>query len=345
MMNMNSPTVQHMVNNHGFNPFNNNNYVPNQNVYQQPIQQQYYQYPNQQQYYQQQYQTQYNYSNYDDMPNTIVNNNRGINSSIISHQNNYYGNNITHNQIFNGYTNPYLMKAQQEQMELERRNNFNNQKQLYMILFKNVKIMNKDFDIDTAMINLERRYFPETEFNTNNNISIERRIAIEKNKKIASIEEKLKYCRENNIPVPKPAQIVYSGYISNINNVVNMVYQEECTDIYDYLNNVYPKLYFMELEYKAKRQARNLKNRYNTNDFNKLIDRESSNNSNSYYEKLLNNFSNNGVGIQTSNGLIVTADQMEIKVPDSILKRRSQNQQDLYRQQRIKFYNSIMSKR
>ena len=51
-------------------------------------------------------------------------------------------------------------------------------------------------------------------------------------------------------------------------------------------------------------------------------------------------FSEDGVKLTNGDGLTITPDEMEIKLPDRLLK----NRQDRYYEQRKKFYDSIFKK-
>ena len=51
-------------------------------------------------------------------------------------------------------------------------------------------------------------------------------------------------------------------------------------------------------------------------------------------------YADTGVKLETSNGLVITADEMEVKLPERLLK----NSQDRYYEQRRKFYDAIFRK-
>ena len=121
MLNMNSPTVQNLVQS-GFNPYMNNGYIP-QPVQQQPMYYGYNPYIVQQQYTQVNQNTEFEYY-YDPMPKTVVNEARGINTQIQTQPqpsyNNYY-NYAYNSQAFNGYMNPILMRNQMESERIRQR--------------------------------------------------------------------------------------------------------------------------------------------------------------------------------------------------------------------------------
>ena len=54
----------------------------------------------------------------------------------------------------------------------------------------------------------------------------------------------------------------------------------------------------------------------------------------------MESFSDDGVKLETSNGLVITADEMEIKLPSRLIK----NQRDIYLEQKRKFYDAIFKK-
>lgn len=338
MLNQNSIVVQNLISQQqGFNPYNG--YVPQQNYY-----------PQQQSYYQQQlpnynpYQMNtnnsyddplYNWGEYyDPMPNTVINEGRGIN--IQANQvptNNYQYNSYYNNMAFSGYTNPILMRNQIEADKIKQREFAIQQGKIWKLLFKN----DPNIDIDKDVKFIESLYYSEP---VKEDIPIKEKIYREKNKYFGELEYKLEYYRANNIPIMDERYITNCKLASYYNHITDVIGNPDECGMYEYFTEVYPELYHEELDWKCERERRNLKNRYNSKEFNKYIDEESKDKTDSYYYKLMESFSDNGVSISNGDGLIMTPDQMEIKLPSRLIK----NRQDKYYEQRKKFYDSVFKK-
>lgn len=334
MLNMNSPTVQNLIQS-GFNPYSNNGYIPQQqSVYNYGYN------PYMTQYQQPQQDVLNNWENsYDPMPRVIVNEARGINSQISqpSFNNNYYGN-YYNNQAFNGYMNPILMKNQIESEKIRQREEAIQQGKIWRTLLKGKAFDNDDLDIDDAVHRIESLYYYEPPIKEE--VPIKKKILIDKNNYIAELESKLLYYRQNNIPIITSIDVMRAhacNYYNDINSIIGDV--DNC-DMVDYFTRVYPELKYKQLSQEADKFNKNLKNRYNSNEFNKLIDNETQNKPDSYYAKIMETFSDTGARFETSNGLVITADEMEVKLPERLLR----NKQDVYYEQRKKFFNAIFNK-
>lgn len=333
MINMNSPVVQNMMQSSGFNPYMNNGYIPqqNQNIYQN--------YSGYNPYVVNQQQEQQEYYNYDPIPQVVVNENRGINSSI--QQQNYgfqqpmnYGFN---NYAFNGYVNPFLMKNQMEANRLRQREEAIQQGKIWRALLKGQACNDEDFNLDDTIQMIEGIYYQEPVYN---DLPIKEKIIVDRNNHIAELECRLNYLRQNNIPIMDSLygmRMNFYKYYEHLNSIMGN--PEEC-DIVKYFSEVYPQLMTDRLSWESERYNRNLKNKYNSKDFNKLIDKEAANRPDSYYYKLMETFADNGVKFTNNDGLTITADEMEIKLPDRLLQSRK----DRYYEQRKRFYDSVFKK-
>lgn len=340
MLNMNSPVVQNLIQpQSGFNPYMNNGYIPQQQ------QQNYYGYNpyivNQNN---KDVLDDWEYS-YDPMPKVIVNESRGINTGINQQpvqsygyqQLNPYINNGFNNMAFNGYMNPILMRNQIEAQKLQQREEAIQQGKIWRTLLKNEKLYNEDFDIDSAVSYIESLYYHEP---IQEDIPIKDRITIERINHFGMLEDRLDYYRQNNIPIIDN-RTGYRNQVSNYYNHINSIIGDtDNCDMVDYFRRVYPELKYEQLSWEADKFNKNLKNNYNSNGFNKLLDNVTSNRSDSYYYKLMESFSEDGVKLTNGDGLTITPDEMEIKLPDRLLK----NRQDRYYEQRKKFYDSIFKK-
>ena len=58
----------------------------------------------------------------------------------------------------------------------------------------------------------------------------------------------------------------------------------------------------------------------------------------------MESFADNGVKFDNGDGLTITADQMEVKLPERFMNKHRKNMQDLYYEQRKKFYESVFRK-
>ena len=333
MLNMNSPTVQNLMQS-GFNPYMNSGYVPQQ----QPVYQPQYYNPYA-------YQQPMNYNNnnefeyfYDPMPNRIVNEARGIDTQTmqpINNRNNYAP--MYNNQAFYGYMNPILMRNQMESQRIHQREEAIQQGKIWRALLQKESEYDEDFDLEGTIQRVESLYYFEP---VQQELSIKEKTVIDKNNRIAEIDARYEYNKQNNIPMLTNLDLMRSnfyGYYDRINSVVGDI--ENC-DMMDYFTRVYPQLKQQDLMYEAERYNKNLKNRYNSKDFNKLIDQVTGDKPDSYYSKLMETFADTGVKLETSNGLVITADEMEIKLPERLLK----NSQDDYYERRRKFYDAIFKK-
>lgn len=330
MINMNSPTVQNMMQG-GFNPYMNNAYVPQ--TVQQPV---YYNPYNMQNNIQPQVEDVQLY--YDPMPNQITNQTRGINSNMqpIVNQPTYYGYN---NQAFNGYTNPYLMINQMEANKLKQREQAIAQGKIWRTLLQGCAD-EYQLDIDEAVKVVESMYYSEPYVPE---ITEKQRIIRQKNENIARIDANYNYCVQNNIRMPnimdKARNSIY-GYYNYIDKLL-----EDCSENYDmmeYFSKVYP-IVRQDQAFRNIREAnKNLRNQYNSNAFNALIDKTTGNRPDSYYAKLMESYADAGVKLETSNGLVITPDEMEVKLPERLLRNR--NSQDDYYEKRRKFYDAIFRK-
>ena len=337
MLNMNSPTVQNLVQS-GFNPYMNNGYIP-QSVQQQPMYYGYNPYVVPQQYTQVNQNTEFEYY-YDPMPKTVVNEARGINTQIQTQPqpsyNNYY-NYAYNSQAFNGYMNPILMRNQMESERIRQREEAIQQGKIWRMLLQREANSDDGFDIDAAVQKVESMYYYEP---YQEELSLKEKMVIDKNSRIAEIDARAEYCKQNNIPMVTNLDIMranFYGYYNHINSIIGDV--ENC-GMMEYFRDVYPVLKQEELAYEAERYNKNLKNRYNSSDFNKLIDDVTKDKPDSYYYKLMETYADNGVKLETPNGLVITADDMEVKLPERLLK----NKQDQYYEQRRKFYDAIFRK-
>ena len=331
MLNMNSPTVQNLIQS-GFNPYNNNRYVP-----QQPIQQNTYYNP----YTIQQSQSIDNGNfYYDPMPKVIVNESRGINSNISQSNNNgfnnqqfYYGYNPY---VFNGYMNPILMRNQMENDKIRQREESIAQGRIWRTLLQGIG-NDDEFDIDYAVQHIESLYYNEP---YTPEMSIKQKMIRDKNDHLAQIEARLAYYKQNNIPVTNSLTVMRNNVCRHFNHIEEVIGDMENCDMVDYFTRVYPELKQEQMMREVDSYNKNLKNRYDSNDFNKLIDQVTGDKPDSYYAKLMEGYANNGVKLETSNGLVITADEMEVKLPSRLLK----NKQDVYYEQRRKFYDAIFKK-
>lgn len=332
MLNMNSPVVQNLMQS-GFNPYTNSGYIP------QPVQQQTYYNPYMMQ-------NQYNGNNnqfeyyYDPMPNVIVNETRGINTQQPIQQT-YYNNNyyspMYNNQIFNGYMNPIMMRNQMENARIQQREEAIQQGKIWRRLLQKELNEDESFDLEGAVQKIESLYYYEP---YQEDLSVKDKITIDKNNRVAEIDARVEYNRQNNIQMVSNLDIMranFYGYYNHINSIIGDI--DNC-DMMDYFTRVYPQLKQEQLMYEAEKFNKNLKNNYNSKDFNKLIDQAAGERPDSYYYKLMESFADNGVKLETNNGLVITADEMEVKLPERLLK----NKQDQYYEQRRKFYDAIFRK-
>lgn len=334
MLNMNSPTVQNLMQS-GFNPYANNAYVP-----QQPMQQ-----PNYYNPYVQPQQVQprndlieWEYY-YDPMPDVIVNEARGINTQAVQRPNNinqYYGNNMYYNnQVFNGYMNPIMMRNQMENDRIRQREEAIQQGKIWRALLKNDEKYNEN--IDETIQNIESLYYNEP---IQNEMTMKEKIIVDKNNHIAELTVRLDYYKRNNIPIIDNRTIMYNNLCNYYNHINSIIGDMDNCDMMDYFTRVYPQLKYEQLSYAADKFNKNLKNKYNNNGFNTLVNKVSEDKPDSYYYKIMETFADTGVKLETSNGLVVTADEMEVKIPQRLLK----NRQDVYYEQRKKFYDAIFNK-
>lgn len=347
MLNMNSPVVQNLIQpQSGFNPYMNNGYIP------QPQQINYNNTYQQQNYYgynpyfvnktNKDALDEWEYS-YDPMPKVIVNERRGINTSPVQAyggpviQSAPYINNGYNSMAFNGYMNPVLMRNQMEAQKLQQREEAIQQGKIWRALLKNEKLYDEDFDIDAAVSHIESLYYSEP---VTENIPIKDRMIIEKNNHFGMLESRLDYYRENNIPIPDNRNALRMQVYNYYNNINSIIGNPDNCDMVDYFRRVYPELKFQQLSWEADKFNKNLKNSYNSKEFNKLVDNVSADRSDSYYYKLMESFAEDGVKLTNNDGLVITPDEMEIKLPDRLLK----NRQDRYYEQRKKFYDSIFTK-
>lgn len=329
---MNSPTVQNLMQS-GFNPYTNSGYIPQQ----QP--QQYYGYNPYMQQPQQQTDVLDNWEySYDPMPKVIINEARGINSELIQPSTNtsYYGNTYYNNQAFTGYMNPILMKNQMESERIRQREEAIQQGRIWRALFKNQE-HDEEFDMDSLVQRVESMYYYEP---PKQELSIKEKIVTDKNNHIAELESRLLYYRQNNIPIINSVDIMRANICNYYNSMNSIIGDMDNCDMVDYFTRVYPELKHQQLMKEAESYGKNLKNRYNSDEFNKLIDKETAGKSDSYYSKIMETFANDGVRFETNNGMVITADDMEVKLPDRLLK----NSQDRYYEQRRKFFNAIFNK-
>ena len=332
MLNMNSPTVQNLMQS-GFNPYNNTGYIPQP----QPIQQNYGYNP----YMYQQQQPQHVVENwqysYDPMPKVIVNEARGINSQLEQQPfDNYNHGNYYNNQVFNGYMNPILMKNQMESERLRQREEAIQQGKIWRALLKG-REDDEDFDMDEIVQRVESMYYYEPPVQE---MSIKEKIIVDKNNHIAELECKLQHYRENNIPIINQVDVMRANICSYYDKINSIIGDPDNCDIVDYFTRVYPELKHQQLMREAEHYSKNLKNRYNSNEFNKLIDKETASRPDSYYAKIMETFADNGVKYTNNDGIVITADEMEVKLPERLLK----NSQDAYYDQRRKFFDAIFHK-
>lgn len=336
MLNMNSPVVQNLMQSQsGFNPYQTNNgYIPQQQFT-------YQNYSGYNPYIANKTQKDelddWTYS-YDPMPAVVVNEARGINSN----RGNIHNGTInpfmnTYNpQMFNGYMNPILMRNQMEAERLKQREEAIAQGRVWRTLFKNAQAEDSDFDIDYMVQKVESLYYQEP---INQDIPIKEKIIIDKNNHIAEIESRMDYYRENNIPIYDNRAIQFAN-LCNYYNRISQLAGDDC-DMVDYFTRVYPELKYEQLSFEAERFNKNLKNRYNSKEFNQLLDKVTEGRTDSYYSKLMESFADDGVRFTNNDGLVITPDEMEIKLPDRLLKER----QSKYYEQRKKFYDSIFNKK
>lgn len=345
MINMNSPTVQSIINSAGYNPFVNGQYVPQpQRMPRQNTYSSYNDYnpyiANRQYGYEQD--DLYNWENtYDPMPREIVNEARGIHSIMVqpvgSTYNMAYNNGYYNSNVFNGYYNPILMNNIAEQRKITEREESIKQGKIWRSLLGNVKCEDEDFDIDNAVSYIESLYYMEP---YQPEMTIKEKVLTEKNRQLAEMESRINYYRENNIPIVTDKDIARAGFYGYYNHL-SAVAGDNC-DIVDYFTRVYPELKFEQLEFEARKFSKNLKNKYKDGDYGKVLEKVSSDKPDSYYYKLMESFSKNGVKITNGDGLTMTPDQMEIKLPERLLKKR--NERNAYYEQRKKFYDSVFRK-
>lgn len=341
MLNMDSPVVQNLMQSQsGFNPYAmNNGYIPQQPTYQN--------YSGYNPYIANRIQQQdelndWTYS-YDPMPKVVINESRGINTSMTQNYNeplinNPYINNGFNSYAFNGYMNPILMKNQLEADRIRQREEAIQQAKIWKALLKGQISEDDEFDLDELGQRIESLYYQEP---IQEEIPIKRKIIIDKNNHIAEIEARLAYCRQNNIPIIDSAAIARNNFYNYYNRINSIIGNPDECDLVDYFTRVYPELKFEQLSWEAERYNKDLKNKYNSKDFNKLIDKVTGDKSDSYYYKLMESFAEDGARFTNNDGLTITADEMEIKLPERLLK----NRQDQYYEQRKKFYDSIFNKK
>lgn len=284
MLNMNSPTVQNLMQS-GFNPYTNSGYIPQQ----QPVQ---------------------NYA--------LMNNNYP---------------NLYNPYMFSGYMNPILMQNQMDANRIRQREEAIQQGKIWRRLLQGEAKDDETLDVDEMVQHIESFYYYEP---PKEELSIKDKILTDKNNHIAEVVAYNDYCTKNNIPIMDSRAPIINN-ISNYYNTIESIAGDDC-DMVDYFTRVYPELQHRQLEYESERFQKNLKNRYNSKDFNKLIDQVGGK-SDSYYAKLMESYAESGVRLETSNGAIITADEMEIRLPDSLLRKQQE-----YQEQRKKFYNAIFNK-
>ena len=335
MINMNSPVVQNIMQS-GFNPYNNG-YVPQQ----QPIYSGYNPYIANKKY-QEQNELEWTYS-YDPMPRSIVNKSRGINSTIqpvnrgYSPYNNGYNNYTFNANAFNGYMNPYLMRNQMEANKIKQREEAIQQGKIWRAFLKNDVLEDETFNIDDAVKTVESFYYHEPAYQE---IPIKEKIVIDKNNHIAEIEARMEYYRQNNIPIVDNMAVMRNNFYAYYNHINSVIEDPDNCDMYDYFTRVYPTLKQEQLAWEAERFNKNLKNKYTSGEFNKILDKATADRGDSYYSKLMNSFAEDGVKLTNGDGLTITADEMEIKLPDRLLQKN----QSKYYEQRRKFFDSIFKK-
>lgn len=340
MINMNSPTVQNIIQSQGYNPFTNNQYIPQQQVYYQQPQTNYYNNYNPYTMYSSTRNNNYTdnnlYSSYDSMPTCIVNQYRNIHSEIkqqpIMQQ--AYGYN---NAAFNGYINPILESNRREQERINQRKLAIEQGKIWRSLFGMVE----GVDIDEVVKEVESLYYNEP---VQESIPIKEKIIMDKNRHLAEVEARLDYYRQNNIPIITPFIIEKNNFYNYYNHINSIIGDPDDCDMYKYFTEVYPKLKQEQLAEEAEHYNKNLKTRYNNGEFNKLIDKNSADRPDSYYYKMMQTFANDGVKLTNGDGLTITADQMEVKLPERFMTKHKKNKQDLYYEQRKKFYETIFRK-
>lgn len=349
MLNMNSPVVQNMTSK-GFNPYNNtdqkyyygNNSQTQQSMYYQgynpygnTIQQTncyqgYNPYGNN---IQQQEEIEYNY--YDPMPQVIINESRNIHSVAVNPVQRGNINLLYNPQAFNGYVNPYLMKNQMEAEKLRQREIAIQQGKICRILLGNLAKEDSDIDLDEMVKGVESMYYNEPVVE---NIPIKEKIIMDKNQHFGELEARLEYCRNNNIPMYDNKERARYNFYSYYNHINDIIGDPDKCDIVDYFTRVYPQLRQEQLDWESKRFSKNLKNGYISNNYNKILDQHSS--PNSYYEKIMKTFADTGVKLTDNDGLTITPDEMEIKVPSRLLNTNRTK----YMEQRQKFFDSVIRK-
>lgn len=347
MLNMNSPIVQNLMKT-GFNPCTNiglnqiqqqeqYNYRNNQYINQYPMFNNYQYNPYCEPQPSNDILDNWNYS-YDPMPKVVINEARGINSRIIEPANTYNNyNSLYNNQVFNGYMNPILTKNQYQNESIKQREEAIHQGKIWRTLLKGRAFESDDFNIDEAVETVESFYYQEP---YKEDIPIKDKIVIDKNNHIAELESKLLYYRQNNIPILTEMDILRNrvcAYYNNINDIIGDI--DNC-DMVDYFTRVYPELKHRELDREVEKYNKNLKNRYKNDDFDKLVNKTTQDKPDSYYMKMMETFAETGVRFETSNGITITPDCMEVRLPDRLLK----NRQDVYYDQRKKFFNAIFNK-
>lgn len=335
MLNMNSPVVQNLIQSQsGFNPYMNNGYIP------QPTYQNYSGYnpyiANKMQ--QKDELNEWTYS-YDPMPKVVVNESRGINTNMVQGYNQGPNNPYVFNgyNAFNGYMNPILMRNQMEANRIKQREEAIQQGKIWRALLKGQVNDDDEYNIDEIVQKVESMYYNEP---VHQDIPIKEKIIIDKNNHIAELEARLNYYNQNNIPIVDSMTIMRNNFYNYYNHINSVIGDIDQCNMVDYFTRVYPELRYEQLSWEAERFNKNLKNKYNSKDFNQLIDKVTANRSDSYYSKLMETFSNDGVRFTNNDGLTITADEMEIKLPERLLK----NSQDRYYEQRKKFYDSIFKK-
>lgn len=333
MLNMNSPTVQNLMQS-GFNPYTNSGYIPQQQI-QQPMYYNPYMGQPQMNYIQPQ-QTEFQYC-YDPMPKQVINEARGINTEMQNNiqprpSNNYYGFN---SQAFNGYMNPFLMRNQMEAERIRYREESIQQGKIWRMLLQGEANHNEDMNLDEIVHRVESLYYFEP---YQEELSLKEKMIMDKNARIAEIDARADYYRTNNIQMPSNLDVMRAN-IYGYYNKMNQFISEDC-GMMEYFSEVFPQLRREQLLYEADKFNKNLKNQYNSSDFNKLIDKVTGDKSDSYYSKLMETYADSGVKLETSSGLVITADEMEVKLPERLLR----NKQDEYYEKRRKFFNAIFQK-
>lgn len=279
---------------------------------------------------------------YDAMPSQIANESRGINSGIKVVQRHYnnmnYNNPMFNAQLFQGYTNPILQQNQMQMERLRQREDAIQQGKIWRTLLGGEAKHNDDFDLDGIVQKVESMYYFEPP--TVQQYTPKEQQVVNKNEQIAMMQARIDEMQNRYNHTPWHYDIYKYNFYSYYDQINKIIGDPETCDMTDYFSRVYPVLYQRDLLEQAKEFNKNGKNRFDANSFNTRLDSISQNMPDSYFYKLMNSMSDNGVQLRTDYGLTITPDEMEVTLPQSIIDKQRQKQAE----RRAKFYSTVFSK-